>query len=303
MAFGQEIAATPLQVLNAYAAVANGGVMMMPRLVRGVADPRTGEVARSEPVVVRRVVEEETARRLREFCLRVVEDGTAQAAKVGFMKVAGKTGTAQKAGLRGYIFNRYVSSFVGFAPYENPRIACLVLIDEPAWRVRYGGDSAAPAFARICESLASSTDVFDDLLTVERLRLPVDGGRRARTPNFLRMERALALETARRGGTNVLCSGGEGRVVAQAPAPGTPLDRDGVVRLVVSDGKIDGRRARAGLEMNKRLRESYHGVAAPGGGSPAGNVSGEPRISRGDEAGADDAVASAAGPRRAVRRR
>jgi len=254
MAFGQEVAATPIQVLNAYAAIANDGIMMMPRLVKGVADPASGEVARSEPVVVRRVVSPETAAKLRAYCLRVVEDGTASAAKVGFMRVAGKTGTAQKAGKRGYLLHRYVSSFVGFAPYENPRIACLVMIDEPDWVVRYGGDSAAPAFARICESLASSTPIFDDVLSVETVRADDSRTRRMRTPNFLRMERALALESARRNGTNVLCSGDEGRVVAQVPAPGSLMDRDGVVRLVVSTAL--NTRATT-LSGNERRRELY----------------------------------------------
>jgi cell division protein FtsI (penicillin-binding protein 3) len=264
MAFGQEVAATPLQVLNAYAAIANGGVMMMPRLVRGVADPR-GEVIRSEPVAVRRIVSEQTAEKLRELCLRVVEEGTAQGAKVEFMRVAGKTGTAQKAGRRGYLANRYVASFVGFAPYEKPKIACLVMIDEPHWNARFGGDSAAPSFARICRSLANSTAVFDDVLVVETLRVAPDRGRRWQAPNFLRMERAAALETARRLGANVLCQGGEGRVVAQAPSPGTALRRDDVLRLFVTDGRVDGSRARLGPEANARARARYRHALPPFG--------------------------------------
>lgn len=256
MAFGQEVAVTPLQVLNAYAAIANDGVMMMPRLVKAVADPRTGVVLESEPVIVRRVVSPETARTLREFCLQVVENGTAQAARVSFMQVAGKTGTAQKAGPRGYLVNRFVSSFVGFAPYDAPRIACLVMIDEPRWSKRFGGDSAAPAFGRICESLASSTPLFDDVLSVEMVRADTGGGRRGVTPNFLRMERATALEAARRAGNNVLCEGDAGRVVAQEPAPGTVMDRDGVIRLVVAGGRDRGR-ARVDMQGHERLREAY----------------------------------------------
>lgn len=261
MAFGQEVAVTPLQLLNAYAAIANDGVMMMPRLVKAVADPRTGDVVQSEPVMVRRVVSPETARTLREFCLQVVEKGTAQAAKVEFMQVAGKTGTAQKAGRRGYLANRYVSSFVGFAPYERPRIACLVMIDEPRWSDRFGGDSAAPAFGRICESLASSTPIFDGVLSVQTVRASGDGGRHGIAPNFLRMERATALDVARRTGTNVLCDGDSGRVVAQTPAPGAEMERNGVIRLVVADGAADARRARPDMQQNQRLREAYRAAA------------------------------------------
>ncbi len=266
MAFGQEVAVTPIQILNAFAAIANGGVMMMPRLVRGVADPGTGEVSRSEPVVVRRVVSEETAATLRAMCLRVVEDGTAQAAKLEFMRVAGKTGTAQKAGGRGYLLHRYVSSFVGFAPYEKPKIAAIVMIDEPKWASRFGGDSAAPVFARICRALATSTDWFDDVLSLETLRVASLGDRGAAAPNFLRMDRASALGAARKLGANVLVSGDSGRVVAQVPAPGAPMDRDGVVRLFVADAAA---LAPAGFDENRRLRAMYREVTRPADEAPA----------------------------------
>lgn len=260
MAFGQEVAVTPIQILNAFAAIANGGVMMMPRLVRGVADPGTGEVSRSEPVVVRRVVSEETAATLRAMCLRVVEEGTAQAAKLEFMRVAGKTGTAQKAGGRGYLAHRYVSSFVGFAPYEKPKIAAIVMIDEPKWASRFGGDSAAPVFARICRALATSTNWFDDVLSLETLRVASLGDHGTPAPNFLRMDRASALGAARKSGANVLISGDSGRVVSQMPAPGAPMDRDGVVRLFVVDA---AEVAPLGIDANRRLRAMYREALRP----------------------------------------
>lgn len=260
MAFGQEVAVTPIQMLNAFACIANDGVMMVPRLVKAVVDPATGDVARSEPVVVRRVVTEETAQQLRDFCLRVVEDGTAQAARVEFMQVAGKTGTAQKAGQRGYVANKYISSFVGFAPYDRPRIACLVMIDEPHWSARFGGDSAAPVFARMCRSLASATPMFDDLLSVETLAAASDSGRRSPAPNFLRMDRSAALDHARRKGNNVLIQGEEGRVVAQVPAPGSAMDRNGVIRLLVANG-AEGGNLHLGLERNARARAAYRAAS------------------------------------------
>ncbi len=260
MAFGQELAVTPIQILNAFAAVANDGVMMMPRLVRGVADPSTGDVSRSEPVVVRRVISKETAATLRGMCLRVVEEGTAQSAKLEFMQVAGKTGTAQKAGARGYLLHRYVSSFVGFAPYENPKIAAIVMIDEPRWASRFGGDSAAPVFARICRALATSTNWFDDVLSLETLRVASLGAGDASAPNFLRMEREAALASARKLGANVLVSGEGGRVVAQVPVPGSPMNRDDVVRLYVADSPDV---IRAGMDVNRRARLQYREATRP----------------------------------------
>ncbi|HEX5132404.1 MAG TPA: penicillin-binding transpeptidase domain-containing protein [Candidatus Krumholzibacteria bacterium] len=259
MAFGQEVAVTPLQMLNAFAAVANGGVMMMPRLVKAVVDPATGDVARSEPVVVRRVVTAETAAKLREFCAGVVERGTGTAAAVEFMRVAGKTGTAQKAGRRGYVPNKYISSFIGFAPYENPRIACLVMLDEPNWSSRFGGESAAPVFAHVCRSLASATPIFDDILAVETLAVSDPSGRRRPAPNFLRMERTAALSLARRTGNNVLVQGEDGRVVAQVPAPGAAIERNAVIRLFVAPG--DAERLRVGMESNARARAGYRAAA------------------------------------------
>lgn len=237
LAFGQEIAVTPLQMINAVAAIANDGVMMMPQIVRGVGDASSGDVRKLKPVKIRRVISRETAQTLRAFCYNVVANGTGTEASVDMVTVAGKTGTAQKASARGgYKAHKYVSSFVGFAPYEDPRVVCLVLLDEPRWASRYGGDSAAPTFARIMTEIANSTSIFDDALVAEAVSpAPIDEGD-FHAPNFLRMERSAALEYARALRANVLCKGEGGRVVAQHPNPGVVLDRDAVIRLVVSDG-------------------------------------------------------------------
>lgn len=234
LAFGQEVAVTPLQMVTAMAAIANDGTMMMPRFTRGVADA-SGKVRRYEPVKVRRVVSRRTARTMRELCRLVVTEGTGQKARVDFMAVAGKTGTGQKASPGGgYLPGRYMSSFAGFAPYEEPRIAVLVTLDSPRWASRYGGDSAAPAFARICRGIANATDILDGVLGAEPIEAPPLARAEDLAPNFMRMERAQALEYARRHGANVLCDGESGRVVAQVPDPGTPVAANDVIRLTVS---------------------------------------------------------------------
>lgn len=261
MAFGQEVAVTPLQMLSAYAAIANDGVMMLPRFIRGFADVENESVTRFGPVRVRRVVSPETARTLRSFCRDVVEYGTGVAAAVDFIDVSGKTGTGQKASGGGYQDGKYVSSFVGFAPNESPRIACLVLLDEPKWSSRYGGDSAAPVFARVCHEIANTTDIFDGALITRTVSVPRATDQRFVAPNFIRMERAAALERARSVGTNVLCQGEGGRVIAQHPAPNTPMDRDGVIHLVVSEGGAPGHRGKRtpdlrGLTMRAAKRRA-----------------------------------------------
>jgi hypothetical protein len=131
------------------------------------------------------------------------------------------------------------------------------MIDEPKWSSRFGGDSAAPAFGRICESLASSTPIFDDVLSVEVVRASQDDGGSRVAPNFLRMEREAALEAARRGGSNVICEGKGGRVVAQTPGPGAPIHSSDVIRLVVAGGVRESRRAFLDMQGNQRLRQAY----------------------------------------------
>jgi stage V sporulation protein D (sporulation-specific penicillin-binding protein) len=234
LAFGQEVAVTPLQMVTAMSAIANDGVMMMPRFTRGVADA-SGKVKRYEPVKVRRVVSRRTARTMRDLCRLVVTEGTGEKAHVDLMTVAGKTGTAQKPSpAGGYIPGRYVSSFAGFAPHNEPRIAVLVLLDSPRWASRYGGDSAAPAFARICRGIANATDILDGVLEAESIEPPEVVRADELTPNFMRMERAQALELARRKSANVLCDGESGRVVAQVPDPGMPVASNDVIRLTVA---------------------------------------------------------------------
>ncbi|HEV8610892.1 MAG TPA: penicillin-binding protein [Thermoanaerobaculia bacterium] len=148
ISMGQEVSLTPLQLARVAAAIANGGRLVRPRLVRRIAHP-DGRVETFAPPPAERVLSEETARTLRSLLVGVVDHGTGKKAAIPGFVVAGKTGTAQKAGIGGYQPGRYVSSFVGFAPSENPRVVGLVLIEEPKGGKYYGGDIAAPVFARV----------------------------------------------------------------------------------------------------------------------------------------------------------
>jgi cell division protein FtsI (penicillin-binding protein 3) len=153
--FGQGMTATPLQVVSAMGAVANGGLLMRPRLVKRVLDPADGSVLdQPEPTPVRRVVSTATAATMARWLTGVVEDpdGTGHRARSEGWRMAGKTGTAQKADpvTGGYSADRHFSSFVGFAPAEAPRVVIGVFIDEPQGEV-YGGEVAAPPFREIAE--------------------------------------------------------------------------------------------------------------------------------------------------------
>jgi cell division protein FtsI (penicillin-binding protein 3) len=147
ISMGQEVSVTPLQLVRVAAAIANGGRLVRPRLVRRIVHP-DGRVDVVVPAPPDRVLSEETARTVRNLLVGAVERGTGKKATIPGFVVAGKTGTAQKAGVGGYMAGKYVSSFVGFAPSENPKIVGLVLIEEPKGRY-YGGDIAAPVFSRV----------------------------------------------------------------------------------------------------------------------------------------------------------
>ncbi len=160
---GHEIAVTPLQSVMAMAAIANGGNMMLPQIVRSVSDGTDREVISFAPQVVRRVVSEKTAAQVGAALSEVVsERGTARLAEIRGYGTAGKTGTAQRVDPKGgYAPGKYVVSFSGYFPAGNPEVAGIVLVDDartPEAR-NYGGTVAAPIFSRIGEAMARQLEL------------------------------------------------------------------------------------------------------------------------------------------------
>ena len=164
MPMGQSVSVTPLQLTMAMSVIANGGHLMAPRIVRSVEDTDGRVIEEKPPQVVREVIPQKTARFVSNALSGVVgAGGTAQLAKVAGFTVAGKTGTAQKISpAGGYFEGKYVVSFVGYLPEEDPRFVCLVLLDNPkiASGVAYGGLVAAPIFSRIGERAARHLDLI-----------------------------------------------------------------------------------------------------------------------------------------------
>lgn len=155
---GQEITATPLQLLNAFNVFANGGWLLKPQAVEAVLDA-DGKVKwrLQAPERVRRVISEETASEMVDPVLRnVIVSGTGKSANIGVYDKFGKTGTGQKAQPGGYSHTRFVSSFLCGAPVEDPKLTVLVLVNEPRNGASlYGGTVAAPTAARIIERALS----------------------------------------------------------------------------------------------------------------------------------------------------
>jgi cell division protein FtsI/penicillin-binding protein 2 len=161
---GQEVAVTPLQVLRAYSAIANGGFLVTPHLVSRIITPEGQSVWEAKHAAEtdgKRVLSQKTAETFKDILKTVTEDGgTAKSASVSGNYVAGKTGTAQiiDPHTKRYSKEKFVSSFVGFVPADNPRIAMIVVIYEPRGQI-YGGVVAAPVFKQIAENALSYMEV------------------------------------------------------------------------------------------------------------------------------------------------
>ena len=150
ISFGHGISVSPVQLITAVSAIANGGILMKPYIVSAITDQHNRTVYQFEPQKVRRVISEQTATKVLKIMQTVVTaGGTGTQAALDGYTVCGKTGTAKKIGEEGtYTEDSYISSFVGFTPAQNAEIAVLVVIDEPQGKY-YGGLVAAPAFNRI----------------------------------------------------------------------------------------------------------------------------------------------------------
>lgn len=154
--FGQRFTITPVHLVNAYCAIANGGNLMKPRLIKELRDSEGNIVEKFEPEVIRQVISKETSNTMRELLEGVVSEGTGRNAYVKGYRVAGKTGTSEtlEEGV-------YIASFAAFAPADNPVISVLVMLNHPTGHSYYGGQIAAPVAGRIIEDTL-------DYLNIER---------------------------------------------------------------------------------------------------------------------------------------
>ncbi len=252
LSLGQEVSVTALQMVTAFSAVANGGTMMRPRLVKSVFDAHGRETRRFEPEAVRQVIAPDTARTLTRILISVVEVGTGHNAAIPGYVVAGKTGTAQKLDPGTHRYSRApgVLSFVGFAPAEEPRFVILVMLDEPK-NEKWGSEAAAPIFSAIGREVLRYLDVPPQdapplqIVTgpgpeplAPRVRLvsssePAGEGVTTVMPDLRGRPLRQALATLAPFGVRVEVSG-RGSVVKQTPQPGSTLAPGLTARLVLT---------------------------------------------------------------------
>ena len=248
--FGQGLTVTPLQMVNAFAAVANGGLLMRPFVVRAQVDANGNLVSETRPRVVRRVMSPHENRILARMLVRVTEPGgTGARIKVPPFGLAGKTGTAQKVKPGGgYSQRDYMSSFVGFLPADDPRLAILVVIDTPRGK-HYGGTVAGPAWTGIAKAALETLGIHAPTPATQLVREPSVQAAppspkadpavllaRGLAPDLsgFTLRQLLRLE-AKRG--IKLKVRGWGRVISQKPAAGAPLGKRLEVRLAPPGGE------------------------------------------------------------------
>jgi len=239
LSFGQEISVTPLQITAAFGALATGGTLMRPRILRAQWNAEAGELEEHEPVRLRRVCRPETAATLRGLLGEVVASGTGSKANVPGLVVGGKTGTAQKFEDGKLKRGAYLASFIGLAPLDQPRLVIGVFLDEPDREHFHGGQSAAPAFARIVEKLAVSTQYLHE----EDTDAPrwTRKGRSLVAPSFLELDADQAEALALDAGLRTRWRGRGRRVVAQLPDPACRLRPDEPLLLVLGDPEAPSR--------------------------------------------------------------
>ena len=233
--FGQGLAVTGLQLTSAVAAVANGGVLMRPYLVKAVVDADANLIKEIKPAPVRRAMDIESARQLTEMLCTVTETGgTGARIGAGHFRVAGKTGTAQKAIAGGYSKEDYIASFIGFFPADEPKLVIFVAIDTPRGAY-YGSTVAGPAWSAIAKAAIARMDLIPPQVaaappTLARLPIPgtpADPGpslRQGVMPDLRGLSLREVLKLAGAQGIELKAEG-FGRVVNQKPLAGGSLNR------------------------------------------------------------------------------
>ena len=231
MYIGQHLEVTPIQMITAGAAVANGGYLVQPHLVRAVLDPN-GTVVRTTPTDKRRqVISQQTSKEMRDLLISVVEKGTAATAVTDGYRVGGKTGTAQKF-VNGHMKDRYLADFLGFAPAGNPRVEMLVMVDEPEGS-GYGGVVAAPIFSALIPRIMQSLNIPPDAGKVRNT-----GGARPAVrpissvvPNAVGLPPAWARQRLESAGFAFKLTGTGPVVTSQSLQPGATAAATSVIEL------------------------------------------------------------------------
>ncbi|SCW48905.1 penicillin-binding protein 2B [Paenibacillus tianmuensis] len=265
--YGQGLTTTMIQQTAAYAAIANGGKLMWPHVIKQITNPETGEVVEKyDPKVVRDVVSPETARQVSEYLEQVVSDqqiGTGRRAYIEGYRVAGKTGTANFVlpGHVGYAEGRWMVSFIGYAPLEDPKILVAIMADDPDLGGNYhlGGDVTAPAFKEIVSQSLRKMGVAPSV-TREQTSQPTEKASQGKIPDLTNQSLDEAKAAMNKFGISVEPIGQGPKVIAQSPLPGTESGGAQRMYVLMQEGEdvpvpnLSGKSLRDALEVCSFLK-------------------------------------------------
>ena len=230
MAYGYEVAVTPMQIAAAYSVVAANGMLMKPYILKQETDEHNDVVAESHQQTIRRVITRETAKTLTSFLEGAVERGTGASARLDHIRVAGKTGTSRKVVDGKYEPGRYTASFAGFIPADDPKVVCLVMLDNPREGGYTGGLASAPIFKGIAGKVALTSDRFTRTPTVV-----IAGKHSLAVPDVCSLSADIAATMLDARGFRVETMGNGKIVLRQSPGPGMKIAAGGVVKLSTED--------------------------------------------------------------------
>jgi cell division protein FtsI/penicillin-binding protein 2 len=255
ISMGHEVGVTAIQLATAYCAIANGGYLVTPRIVRQIIDHNQDVVYAEEPAIIRKISDENSMKNMREILRVVVVNGTGHKAEIAGWDVAGKTGTAQKWKNGKYSNDKFISNFVGFFPYENPQLLAFIMLDEPRKPNHWGSEGAAVAFRRIIKRIINMDDeiippvreqkrveyvnslIKDDIIihrngpfAAQVSTLPIALSTVANFSNKVPMPEVRgfsmrkAMTVLRQAGLKIQIQG-SGKVIWQSPKPGSILNK------------------------------------------------------------------------------
>lgn len=227
--FGQGFSVTPLQMVAAVSAVVNGGKLIKPHVVKAFTDNNGSVIESFEPEVVRQVISKETSQTMREYLENVVSNGTGKTARIDGYKIGGKTGTSEKQPRNN---GKYIASFLGIAPADDPEILCLVAIDEPTGALHQGSQISAPVARNIMEAS----------LRYLHIEKQTKDGQTYTTKEVIgvrNLSLSEAEEKIKAEGYAVVVKGDGDKVLEQMPAPGGLLQEGGTVILYTQNSEVE----------------------------------------------------------------
>ncbi len=243
IAMGHEVGVTAMQLAMAYCAIANGGYLLKPRIIRQIIDNDGELVYEEKPIVIRKISQTEKIEQIRKMLRGVIVYGTGKNANIDGWDVAGKTGTAQKWINGKYSNKHFVSNFVGFFPYLNPQLLGFIMLDEPKQPYHWGNEGAAVAFSSVMKRIINMDDSIAPPIKKQQAKLAnakynsinIEGGisalstinnfhNRISVPELRGLSIRKALHTLEKNDLKFRLKG-NGKITWQNPSPGTVVKK------------------------------------------------------------------------------